>query len=218
MRGLKTLGLASAIALAMSVPAWATPSSPGTPVTVLPPPLVATGDVTALYAFSDAADTSNMGEVSPSALFPHIFSNHANVPFAANVPGDTVDLGVQAGPMVFSLADITNGESYVSNLADINGNYHIFVSSNFADFNVGALPAGAAAYEAAHPTLSWIYVGWEDRTVAEGSDFDYNDLIFAFSNLIIVRNVPEPITLSLVGAGLAGLGALRRRRKSSQVA
>src|SRR5689334_2412693 len=98
MRGLKTLGMASILALAVS-PALATPSSPGVPITTPPPTLTANGDVTALYAFADAGDTSNMGEALPVPI-PHIFSNHANNAFVANNPGDNVDLGVQAGSMV----------------------------------------------------------------------------------------------------------------------
>ncbi|MND09799.1 PEP-CTERM motif protein [compost metagenome] len=43
------------------------------------------------------------------------------------------------------------------------------------------------------------------------SDFDYNDLIFAFANTQLTQ-VPEPLTLSLFGAGLAGVAWVGRRR------
>jgi hypothetical protein len=38
---------------------------------------------------------------------------------------------------------------------------------------------------------------------------------FEFMDDVVVRNAPEPFTLSLVGAGLAGVVAMRRRKKNS---
>ena len=51
----------------------------------------------------------------------------------------------------------------------------------------------------------------EDLLASQGGDFDYNDLIFGFYG-IATPSVPEPMTLSLLGVGLVGLAAIRRRR------
>ncbi len=56
------------------------------------------------------------------------------------------------------------------------------------------------------------FIGWEAKNLAQGSDFDYNDLIFAFANTSTTTDVPDPLTLSLFGAGLAGAAWVGRRR------
>jgi hypothetical protein len=48
---------------------------------------------------------------------------------------------------------------------------------------------------------------WEDLPYA-GTDKDFNDLVYIVES---IRPVPEPMTLVLVGAGLLGLGILRRK-------
>jgi hypothetical protein len=116
--------------------------------------------------------------------------------------------------MTFSLANVTTGTTFTSNTPETPGGpYHVLVSTNYADFNVGALLPGAQsainALLAAGKSIT--YVGWEDLSAAQGSDFDYNDLIFAFAGTQIVQ-VPEPVTMSLFGAGLAGAAWMRRRK------
>jgi len=92
------------------------------PITTPPPSLSAFGDVTAVYVFADAADQSILNEVTP-ASFLKIFCNQAGGACASmNNPGDTFDLGVQAGPMVFSLENTTRSNLFTSNAADADGN------------------------------------------------------------------------------------------------
>ena len=61
-------------------------------------------------------------------------------------------------------------------------------------------------------------MAWEDLKNGQGVDWDYNDVVYAIAYKVRTESVPEPLTLSLFGAGLAGAAALRRRRKASKAA
>ena len=205
--------LAAGIGLLMS-----TAAAQAVPITDPPPALTAFGDVTAVYIFANAADTSILNELTPVSI-DRIFCNHddAGPPAcAANSSGDIEDLGNQNGNMTFSLENVTRTTTFTSDTADSDGNYHALVTTNYADFDVGVLSAAATAALAGLSNIT--FIGWEDKTLGQDSDFDYNDLIFAFANTRITTQVPEPLTLSLFGAGLAGaVWVGRRRAKKTKV-
>jgi hypothetical protein len=182
-------------------------ASQAAPITTPPPTLVATGDVKAVYIFANASDTSFLNEVSP-IVWNTIFCNHSSGSCTASPTGDTVDLGSQSGPIVFSLSNITTGKTYMTNAPDGGGVYHAVFSTSYSTFGLGALPSAAATALAGLSNVT--FVAWEDHDATTGSDFDYNDLVFAFSNTS--ASVPEPLSLSLLGAGLFFLAGLRRRK------
>lgn len=185
------------------------------PITTPPQVLSATGTVTAVYVFADAGNTSILNELTPLSI-NQIFCNHSTGGCTGANPGDTAPLGFQTGTMTFSLANVTTGFTFNSDLADSDGNYHVRISDDYADFGQGALPAATASVISGliSSGMSVTYVGWEDWTAGQGSDFDYNDLIFAFANTT-TRKVPEPLTLSVMGAGLAGAAWAKRRKKKA---
>src|SRR5690242_10477440 len=78
------------------------------PITTPPPALNAFGDVTAVYIFADANDTSVLNELTPQAI-AQIFCNHSTGGCTANSAGDTEALfpPSQFGPMVFTLNNVT---------------------------------------------------------------------------------------------------------------
>jgi len=182
------------------------------PITTPPQVLSAVGNVTAVYVFANAGNTSTLDELLPAA-FLQIFCNHSTVGCTAASSGDTAPLGVQDGVMRFGLNNLSTGTTFFSDTADSDGNYHVRISEDYADFGQGALP-GAADTVISGLILSGMtvtYIGWEDLTLGQGSDFDYNDLIFAFANTT-TRKVPEPFTVSLMGVGLAGAAWAKRRK------
>lgn len=203
-------------AAALMGSAMATPITPGTPITTPPPGIVALGGpVTAVYVFADAYHYDILGGVTPPPAAT-IFCNHAiSGTCAANNPGDMQGLGpYAAGPLVFELKDTNTGNNFWTNAPDVDGNYHAFVTTNYSDFGLGAMPAAAAAALASLPNVT--FIGWEDKMLGDPNpDWDYNDLIFAFSaTRPSNNNVPEPLTLSLMGAGLLGAFGLRRVKKN----
>jgi hypothetical protein len=196
MRSFRSALLGSALALAAAAPAYAALAN-------LTGDIISSGPITVIYVFEDAADTSTLSWSQAGSPFAQLIKNNG---VGATPIGDIQVFG-DAGAVTFRLNNTTQGYSFTTGVTDpVTGRYHARVTTNFADFGVGALPAAAAAAIALQPTGPFIFVGFEDR---RNGDFDFNDLIYFFQP--VTAEVPAPAGLALFGAGLLGLAALRRR-------
>ncbi len=117
--------------------------------------------------------------------------------------GQSFDFGpVNAGDVISFVLHNTSTGIDLSSVPGSNadGVQHIY-ATDFA--GNGTIPAGT-------------YVAFEDLLASQGSDFDYNDDSFVFTNLATVTT-PVPAALPLFFSGLSLGGALvwRRRRKKT---
>jgi hypothetical protein len=159
--------------------------------------------IDAVFVFADAGGQSTLSLPG----FGDIFTNFVNV------PGNTVlDIPTSSGQLLnFTLTGITEPKVFVAGVPAVNGKFHAAYRdfTHFSDLGVPAIGPGNRAFDymAANggPT-AWTFVAWEDFV---GGDYDYNDLVFAFRG--VSPAVPEPPAVLALLAGLAALGAFKRR-------
>ena len=162
----------------------------------------ATGDtVTFSWVGSVADDTDVVGLFqNGTQVGGWVFSNQPNP--GAQPQGATTTFNVTTGEQYqLAMWNQTTGDIFYSSPLSANPD-----SAN----HVYAVQAAADAVYTGSP--SGIYVGFEDLTAAQGTDWDYNDSQIIVTGGLSVTPGPTP------GAGLAGLallalyGAFRLRR------
>ncbi len=151
-----------------------------------------TNPVIATYQGNSAAYSNDLFlavSVASSPADTYIFNNHANA------VGDTYNLGTFATgtELIFRL--------YVNNTGD--------------NFYTGPASRNADGMAHARVENEWMpgttLVSFEDLFGTPEGVNGYNDLSFSFTNTTSSA-VPEPTTLALFGAGLIGLGLMKRRK------
>ena len=164
-----------------------------------------------VFAYKSAADVDLL--LNGVTL---LISNQDAVGTEATLTGLTVGQVIN-----FVFTNQTTGESFQAGVASSDGDQHIAVQSTYADFQSDPprayltqadLGGAYGVMTGIAPIGDWTFAGMEDLLSSQGSDFDYNDLIFGFLGIADPPAVPEPMTLSLLGVGLVGFAAIRRRR------
>lgn len=166
-----------------------------------------TGDVMA-YFYGASAGYGNLLGLDVNGVSTGIFGLQDN----NTAYGTALDLGfAHAGDtLTFKLlVDTSDGNGP----ATIPGDVTYVLSSNPTDNPDGLQHIYSTGFTTDGIIPSGTYVGFEDidPAVAPGSDLDYNDEQFVFTD-VTGTTVPDGgMTISMLGMAFAGLGLLRRK-------
>ncbi len=145
----------------------------------------------------------NAGDVDEVQMLVNGIASPAGFGFVnqTSTVGQTFNFGsVNAGDTItFVLRNLSTGTDLSSvPSSNLDMLQHIY-STDFG--GNGTIPDGT-------------YVAFEDLLASQGSDFDYNDDAFVFTNLAqLTASTPLPTALPLFASGLVLVGALTLRRK-----
>ncbi len=176
--------------------------------------------VEALFVGFSAADHDALtlpGSSPPGVIFDNRTSTRGAT--------DTLTVASAGTLLDFTLNNLTTGKSYIAATGYTNTDagafvpvYHFAFESVASAADYATLHSGVALLPSINTFIlanggysAWTFAFAEDLPLA--ADDDWNDIVYAFKDVTTVHKVPEPATLALVGAGLMGLGVVRRGRK-----
>ena len=197
-----------ALALVVSLPAFADGCIPYCNVGTIAPTNIftadSTGDITGYFVQGGAAsgggaadlDFVRMLDITTGTTSAWLFNNQTTT------AGTTADFGFAntGDTLVFEIENVTLGNLIFASdptLSEDGINHAYGTHFSGGILNGAMIPAGS-------------YVGMEDLPNGE-SDWNYNDDSFVFVG-VTAGTTPEPGTLALLGSGVLGLAGFVRRK------